>query len=268
MPRLPHRPRVLLIEDDPADAQILWKTLDRAVDAPKVEHGATLEAGLALLGSRPFDFVLLKIELPGGDAYEAVRRVRGAAEHTPVIVVSTHLDEDRNARSIEAGASDYLCKSRLTPDTLRRTLLYSWVRPRSRPGFRASDTMQIRMVVPNGGRSSEEGDPLSKVHPERIARIKRRYCRLFEPYFDSLVLKKPPPRNELQSIAEDLAELGAAPRDLMALHWSALQEVVRGLGPARQEGYSKEGRLLALEVMGYLAEQYRRQAGERWDGPG
>ena len=268
MPRLPHRPRVLLIEDDPDDAQVLWRTLDLAVDAPKVEHCEGLADGLVMLNGRPFDFVLLKIELPGEDAYDAVRRVRGAAEHTPVIVVSTHLDEDRNALSIEAGASDYLCKSRLTPDTLRRTLLYSWVRPRSRPGFRPSDTMQIRIVAPPGGRSPEEGEPLAVIHPERIARIKRRYCRLFEPYFDSLVLKKPPPRNELQSIAEDLAQLGAAPRDLMALHWAALQEVVRGLGPARQEGYSKEGRLLALEVMGYLADQYRRQAGERWDGPG
>ncbi len=218
-------------------------------------------------------FVLLDLNLPdcrlpdcGG--LQAVRRVREAAQHTPVIVLSDHLDEDRNADSIEAGATDYLCKSRLTPDTLRRTLLYAWVRPRARPGFRPSDTMQIRLGPIEEGRSSGDTESLAKRSPAEFKQLSVQYRGLFEPYFDALVLRRPAPRNELHAIAAELAELDANPRDLMALHREALSGLVAGFGPARQEGYSKEGRLLALEVMGYLADQYRRRAGVRSVGPG
>ncbi len=268
MPRLPDRPRVLLIEDAEDDAILVQGALEDAAPHARMDHQSTLEAGVRRLQTRPFDFVLVDLNLPDGRDDDVVRRVRDAAEHTPVIVVSSHFDEEANARCIEAGATDYLCKSRLTPDTLRRTLLYSWVRPRARPGFRPSDTMQIRLATTTGGRSSEDGDPLAERRPDQFRRLTRRYTELFDPYFDSIILRRPAPRNELNAIAEELAELGANPRDLMALHWAALQPLLKGLGLARQEGYSKEGRLLALEVMGYLADHYRRRAGVRRVGPG
>lgn len=266
----PDSPRVLLIEDNIADASLLRTVLDKVAPLAKLDHQASVAAGVRRLQSRPFDFVLVDLTLPDGEGAEVVSRVRAHAEHTPVIVVSNHLDEELNARCIEAGATDYLCKSRLTVDTLRRTLLYSWVRPRSRPGFRPTDTMRTVLGVGVGDseRSPEAAQPLSDLHPVLWRRLTSAYRKLLHPHFDSLVVRRPALRKEMVRIARQLGEVGATPGDVMALHWAALEPLVRDLGPARQEGYSKDGRLLALEVMGYLADHYRRGAGVRRGGPG
>lgn len=110
-------------------------------------------------------------------------------------------------------------------------------------------------------RSSAGVPPLSKADPGLFEALAVRYAGLFDPYLDALVIRRRPPRNEMRAIVAMLAERRAAPADLMALHTRALTTVVRGVGPARTDGYRNQGRLLALEMMGYLADLYRQGAG-------
>jgi PAS domain S-box-containing protein len=63
----------------------------------------------------------------------------------------------------------------------------------------------------------------------------------------------------LKSLAGRLGALRSVPRDLVSLHTHALQSKEGQVTAPRLSEYSQEGRLLLLELMGYLAVYYRSQ---------
>jgi hypothetical protein len=65
-------------------------------------------------------------------------------------------------------------------------------------------------------------------------------------------------RAETAALAAGLARQSAGPRDVIALHTRTIEKVQTRLNNSRQvQVYLEEGRLLLLEVMGYLAARYR-----------
>ena len=109
---LPDPLRILLLEDNPADAEILVLTLRRA--GLRFEHDIALDepsfrAGLA----QAPDVILSDYNLPTFDAPGALRVLHDSGKDIPVIVVSGALRDDEAAEAIRAGASDYLLKDRL-----------------------------------------------------------------------------------------------------------------------------------------------------------
>jgi adenylate cyclase len=67
---------------------------------------------LELLGSRPFDLVLLDIMMPNVNGYEVLAQMKGddKLRHIPVIMISAVDEIDSVVRCIELGAEDYLPK--------------------------------------------------------------------------------------------------------------------------------------------------------------
>ncbi len=65
----------------------------------------------------------------------------------------------------------------------------------------------------------------------------------------------------LQALAGRLGFLRADPRDVVEVHTTALQAKIDGASPPRARAYADEGRLIVLELMGYLASHYRNYAG-------
>jgi GAF domain-containing protein/CheY-like chemotaxis protein len=70
------------------------------------------EQALELLGSRPFDLVLLDIMMPKLNGYEVLERMKAdeRLRHIPVIMISAVDEIDSVIRCIELGAEDYLPK--------------------------------------------------------------------------------------------------------------------------------------------------------------
>jgi DNA-binding NarL/FixJ family response regulator len=67
------------------------------------------------------DLVLMDINLPDVDGFEATRRIRQAAQRPPIVVMlSTYEAVDYADRAIDAGAAAFLSKSLFTPEELRR----------------------------------------------------------------------------------------------------------------------------------------------------
>jgi class 3 adenylate cyclase len=64
------------------------------------------------LRSKPFDLVLLDIQMPEMNGYEVLERVKAdeALRHIPVIVISAVSEVDSVARCVQLGAEDYLFK--------------------------------------------------------------------------------------------------------------------------------------------------------------
>jgi DNA-binding NarL/FixJ family response regulator len=67
------------------------------------------------------DLVLMDVNLPDVDGFEATRRIREAVQRPPIVVMlSTYEAVDYADRAIDAGAAAFLSKSTFTPEELRR----------------------------------------------------------------------------------------------------------------------------------------------------
>ena len=105
--------RVLLAEDG-LDNQRLVRAFLRPleVEVAVVENGAQAvdQALAALDGERPFDLVLMDMQMPVMDGYEATRRLRQESYALPIVALTAHAMATDRGRCIEAGCDDYLSK--------------------------------------------------------------------------------------------------------------------------------------------------------------
>src|SRR5690606_23153453 len=81
--------RVLLIEDNAADARLLREMLKRpAKPPPQVTCCETMQEAEARLGGEAVDVVLLDLGLPDAGGLEAVHRAQAAAPRVPLVVLT------------------------------------------------------------------------------------------------------------------------------------------------------------------------------------
>lgn len=70
-----------------------------------------------LLAREVFNLVVLDLMLPGEDGLTACRRLRGANNQIPIIMLTAKGDELSRIKGLELGADDYLAKP-FNPDEL------------------------------------------------------------------------------------------------------------------------------------------------------
>jgi CheY-like chemotaxis protein len=104
---MPEMPRILLVEDNELNLDMLKRRLERRGYTVLVATDG--EQGLALAAAERPDLILMDISLPLIDGWEATRRLK-AAEGTrgiPVLALTAHaLASDRD-KCFEAGCDDY-----------------------------------------------------------------------------------------------------------------------------------------------------------------
>src|ERR1700682_3535350 len=80
---------MLIIQDHSEDAGLLRELLsERGWHKAVVTHVECMRDAEKYLALRNFDFVLLDLALPDAQGLEAVRRVRDAAPHAPLVVLT------------------------------------------------------------------------------------------------------------------------------------------------------------------------------------
>ena len=105
--------RVLLIEDNPDDAELVTETLGGAgleITVERVETEASLRASLS---DGAWDIVLSDHRLPGFSGPRALRIVRELGLDLPFILVSGAIGEESAVACMKAGANDYVMKGKL-----------------------------------------------------------------------------------------------------------------------------------------------------------
>jgi two-component system sensor histidine kinase/response regulator len=103
-------PRILIVDDQPANLQVLGTTLGKlGYEVIPASDGSTALKRVAL---RPPDLVLLDVLMPAIDGFEVCRRIREqpAFAETPVIFLSAADDKDLIVRALECGGVDYITK--------------------------------------------------------------------------------------------------------------------------------------------------------------
>jgi two-component system cell cycle response regulator DivK len=104
------RKRILVVEDQEDNRQILRDLLTSA-DFEVIE-AADGETGLAAAAAHRPDLILMDIQLPGLDGYEATRRLKAdpVLHAIPVIVVTSYALAGDDGKARAAGCDDYISK--------------------------------------------------------------------------------------------------------------------------------------------------------------
>ena len=85
--------RVLLVEDNPGDADLVRDALAGASDQIEIAHVDSLAKARERLAAGSVDVVLLDLSLPDATDLQGVERLHGAAPEIPIVVLTGHHDE-------------------------------------------------------------------------------------------------------------------------------------------------------------------------------
>jgi PAS domain S-box-containing protein len=106
--------RILRVEDDPADAELIRETLEAAgLACAMARRVESRDEFVRALAAEPFDLILADYRLPAFDGLSALAIARGQKPDVPFILVSGTMGEDAAVDSLKAGATDYVLKDRL-----------------------------------------------------------------------------------------------------------------------------------------------------------
>ncbi|MBW4490895.1 MAG: PAS domain S-box protein [Trichocoleus desertorum ATA4-8-CV12] len=114
--------KILVVDDDEVARMAVRQALQAAGLSLELLEVGSYSAAIALLQQQPFDCVLLDYQLPDGDGLTLVKTVREAGIQTALIVLTSQGDEQIAVELMKAGASDYLSKGKLAPESLSRSL--------------------------------------------------------------------------------------------------------------------------------------------------
>ncbi|PKQ24124.1 MAG: DNA-binding response regulator [Actinobacteria bacterium HGW-Actinobacteria-5] len=148
--------RVLVVEDDPAIARLLRRSLtDRGDSVEVASDGAT---GLTIAMRDKPDVVLLDLGLPDLDGRQVLQMLR-AVSQVPVIVVTAQDDDRTVVQALDAGADDYLVKPFGSEQLAARIRA---VLRRSGPGSATDATVRIGEleIDPAARRVLVDGEPV------------------------------------------------------------------------------------------------------------
>ncbi len=123
--------RILVAEDSPDNQRILSAILRKAgASVTLVENG---REAVEIADREPFDLIVMDIQMPILDGYEATRRLRKAGYGGPIIALTAHASDGDQQKCLAAGCDDYATKP-FSRQTLLETLLRH---ARVEPAFKA-----------------------------------------------------------------------------------------------------------------------------------
>ena len=139
---------VLLVEDSLSDAALLQEALSgNGLGEFAFTQVETLEEGLAQLGQRRFDVLLLDLSLPDSQGRETFMRARVAAPEIPIVVLTSAASETVGLDAVRHGVQDYLRKGQADGALTARAIRYAIERQRAAAELRrARDELEVRVA--------------------------------------------------------------------------------------------------------------------------
>jgi len=143
--------RILVVEDEPAAAQVLSKGLREHAYA--VDIAADGGTALEQLGSTDYDLVILDVLLPRINGLDLCRRLRSDAAAVPILMLTARGGLDDRVAGLDAGADDYLSKPYHFPELLARVRALL----RRGPAFEPSELTLDDLIVDTRARRVTRG---------------------------------------------------------------------------------------------------------------
>lgn len=121
---------ILLIEDNPADAETVRRGLKRSglnFEMEVLRDGKSARTHLSRTGFSPYDLVIFDLNLPGIDGRTLLKTSESGpgTEAPPVVVLTTSRNQDDIVHSYEAGVNAYVVKPGNVTDFLTKIEAFS-----------------------------------------------------------------------------------------------------------------------------------------------
>ncbi|MFP4566740.1 MAG: PAS domain-containing protein [Spirochaetaceae bacterium] len=105
--------RILVAEDEKINRLVTQRMINRLVPTAEVAIAHDGRHAVEAFASGEFDLVLMDVQMPDMDGYEATRAIRnaeGQERHTPVVALTAGVVQGERERCIDAGMDDYVSK--------------------------------------------------------------------------------------------------------------------------------------------------------------
>ena len=123
--------KILLIEDNPADARLVELFLGQEEDQEyQIIKAPSLSQGLQALKETKFSVVLLDLSLPDSQNFDTLERLIGQHPDANVIVMTGLEDTQVGIQAVKTGAQDYLVKGQFKQQDLSKSIRFSIERTR------------------------------------------------------------------------------------------------------------------------------------------
>ncbi|NJL26022.1 MAG: response regulator [Calothrix sp. SM1_5_4] len=97
-----------MVEDSEDNQTLIGHVLRRKGAQVTLASNGSEGVKTALDGNH--DLILMDIQMPGMDGYEATRKLREAGYAKPILALTAHAMKDERDRCLDAGCDDYLPK--------------------------------------------------------------------------------------------------------------------------------------------------------------
>jgi diguanylate cyclase (GGDEF)-like protein/PAS domain S-box-containing protein len=119
----PIKKSVLLIESHPGDARLITDALQNNLqDGLHIKCVKKLSDGLDRIHRGRVRGIIVDIEMPNGKGIAAFEKLRAAAPHLPILILSGMENENVAKQAVDRGAHDYLLKTNFDHFRLRRAV--------------------------------------------------------------------------------------------------------------------------------------------------
>jgi two-component system sensor histidine kinase/response regulator len=136
--------RILLVEDNDINRQVAMEILKSA--GGEVTVAGNGNEALEKVRSEEFDAVLMDVQMPVMDGYEATRRIRqiDGLQTLPIIAMTAHAMKKDREKCLAAGMDDYVSKP-VVPDDLY-AVLSKWIKPKKETEREAGPAVDVHAV--------------------------------------------------------------------------------------------------------------------------
>ncbi len=117
---------ILIVDDDPVYRLILNSTFRNGSPNIVLQEASNEQECMQILKQHCFDIILLDYELGETNGLAVLKNIIDTQQHnSPVIMISSHDDDELMHACIKAGAQDYLLKSDIDLRSLSRSMRYA-----------------------------------------------------------------------------------------------------------------------------------------------
>ena len=264
--------KILCIEDNLGDVRLIKEVLreDRS-NRYIFEVTGKFKDVHRIIKKLQFDVILLDLTLPDISGLETIEGMKALMPEIPIIVLTGMQDEIVMDNAIKKGAQDYLQKGAITTPLLTRSIKYAI--------DRNSLMLELEKLkqIENQKREMASLDKLSPkgsvLVTEKALGIKslrevspgvfNEFAQKFENALKLIIENKlyktnHNTTNELQTLASEFGTVRAGPKDVVEIYSTVLKRKINNSNLKASQTYLEDGRLMLLEVMGYLVNYYRK----------